>query len=74
MCSFKHALPAVCVQVFLTTLSDLQMRECLQDIDSWTLFANLNELCLVQNILMYYDQVTSLRQNHHCFSKGFGHL
>ncbi|XP_051513199.1 pleckstrin homology domain-containing family G member 7 [Myxocyprinus asiaticus] len=34
-------------EVFLTTLSDLQMRECLQDIDSWRLFANLNELCLV---------------------------
>ncbi|KAL1256959.1 hypothetical protein QQF64_012504, partial [Cirrhinus molitorella] len=34
-------------EVFLTTLSDLQMRECLQDIDSWGLFANLNELCLV---------------------------
>ncbi|XP_051581012.1 pleckstrin homology domain-containing family G member 7-like [Myxocyprinus asiaticus] len=34
-------------EVFLTTLSDLQMRECLHDIDSWMLFANLNELCLV---------------------------
>uniref|UniRef100_W5LMA0 Pleckstrin homology domain containing, family G (with RhoGef domain) member 7 n=1 Tax=Astyanax mexicanus TaxID=7994 RepID=W5LMA0_ASTMX len=34
-------------EVFLTTLSDLQMRDCLQDIDSWGLFANLNELCLV---------------------------
>ncbi|XP_059421117.1 pleckstrin homology domain-containing family G member 7-like [Carassius carassius] len=34
-------------EVFLTTLTDLQMRECLQDIDSWRLFANLNELCLV---------------------------
>ncbi|XP_073706728.1 pleckstrin homology domain-containing family G member 7 [Garra rufa] len=34
-------------EVFLTTLSDLQMRECLHDIDSWGLFANLNELCLV---------------------------
>ncbi|XP_051953751.1 pleckstrin homology domain-containing family G member 7 isoform X2 [Xyrauchen texanus] len=34
-------------EVFLTTLSDLQLRECLQDIDSWRLFANLNELCLV---------------------------
>ncbi|KTG38576.1 hypothetical protein cypCar_00012058 [Cyprinus carpio] len=33
-------------EVFLTTLTDLQMRECLQDIDSWRLFANLNELCL----------------------------
>ncbi|XP_016338647.1 pleckstrin homology domain-containing family G member 7 [Sinocyclocheilus anshuiensis] len=34
-------------EVFLTTLTDLQIRECLQDIDSWRLFANLNELCLV---------------------------
>ncbi|XP_057204452.1 pleckstrin homology domain-containing family G member 7 isoform X1 [Triplophysa rosa] len=34
-------------EVFLTTLSDLQMRGCLQDIDSWRIFANLNELCLV---------------------------
>ncbi|XP_034161335.2 pleckstrin homology domain-containing family G member 7 isoform X2 [Pangasianodon hypophthalmus] len=34
-------------EVFLNTLSDLQMRDCLQDIDSWALFANLNELCLV---------------------------
>ncbi|KAL6478998.1 hypothetical protein MHYP_G00124310 [Metynnis hypsauchen] len=34
-------------EVFLSTLSDLQLRECLQDIDSWRLFANLNELCLV---------------------------
>uniref|UniRef100_A0A673MUS8 Pleckstrin homology domain-containing family G member 7-like n=2 Tax=Sinocyclocheilus rhinocerous TaxID=307959 RepID=A0A673MUS8_9TELE len=34
-------------EVFLTTLTDLQMRACLQDIDSWRLFANLNELCLV---------------------------
>lgn len=34
-------------EVFLSTLSDLQMRECLQDIELWALFANLNELCLV---------------------------
>ncbi|XP_052437517.1 pleckstrin homology domain-containing family G member 7 isoform X2 [Carassius gibelio] len=34
-------------EVFLTTLTDLQMTECLHDIDSWRLFANLNELCLV---------------------------
>lgn len=37
------------MQVFLTTLSDLQLRDCLQDIDCWRLFANLNELCLVQH-------------------------
>ncbi|XP_031420138.1 pleckstrin homology domain-containing family G member 7 [Clupea harengus] len=42
-------------EVFLTTLSDLQMRDCLQDIDSWRLFANLNELCLVS-----FDFLTSL--------------
>ncbi|XP_035520238.1 pleckstrin homology domain-containing family G member 7 isoform X1 [Morone saxatilis] len=34
-------------EVFLATLSNLQMRNCLTDIDSWGLFANLNELCLV---------------------------
>ncbi|XP_027017229.1 pleckstrin homology domain-containing family G member 7 isoform X2 [Tachysurus fulvidraco] len=34
-------------EVFLTPLSDLQMRDCLQDIESWALFGNLNELCLV---------------------------
>ncbi|KAM9481198.1 pleckstrin homology domain-containing family G member 7 isoform 1-T1 [Clarias gariepinus] len=34
-------------EVFQTTLSELQIRECLLDIDSWALFANLNELCLV---------------------------
>lgn len=37
------------MQVFLTTLSDLQLRDCLQDIDSWRLYANLNELCLVRH-------------------------
>ncbi|XP_060779749.1 pleckstrin homology domain-containing family G member 7 isoform X2 [Neoarius graeffei] len=44
-------------EVFLATLSDLQMRECLQDIDSWALFANLNELCLVS-----FGFLTSLLQ------------
>ncbi|XP_076840936.1 pleckstrin homology domain-containing family G member 7 [Brachyhypopomus gauderio] len=34
-------------EVFLSPLTNLQMRECLQDIDTWMLFANLNELCLV---------------------------
>ncbi|XP_076122073.1 pleckstrin homology domain-containing family G member 7 isoform X2 [Alosa pseudoharengus] len=42
-------------EVFLTTLNDLQLRDCLQDIDSWRLFANLNELCLVS-----FDFLTSL--------------
>ncbi|XP_054633116.1 pleckstrin homology domain-containing family G member 7 [Dunckerocampus dactyliophorus] len=34
-------------EVFLATLTNLQTRNCLADIDSWRLFANLNELCLV---------------------------
>ncbi|XP_061533528.1 pleckstrin homology domain-containing family G member 7 isoform X5 [Phycodurus eques] len=34
-------------EVFLATLRNLQMRSCLADIDTWRLFANLSELCLV---------------------------
>ncbi|KAI3371451.1 hypothetical protein L3Q82_024048, partial [Scortum barcoo] len=34
-------------EVFLATLTNLQMRNYLTDVDSWRLFANLNELCLV---------------------------
>ncbi|XP_071358859.1 pleckstrin homology domain-containing family G member 7 [Trachinotus anak] len=34
-------------EVFLVSLTNLQMRNCLTDVDSWGLFANLNELCLV---------------------------
>ncbi|KAJ8002998.1 hypothetical protein DPEC_G00164800 [Dallia pectoralis] len=34
-------------EVFLSTLTNLQTRSCLSDLDSWRLFANLNELCLV---------------------------
>ncbi|KAK7891135.1 hypothetical protein WMY93_023098 [Mugilogobius chulae] len=34
-------------EVFLSTLRDLQARNCLPDIDDWRLFANLQELCLV---------------------------
>nr|XP_020515021.2 uncharacterized protein LOC110003802 isoform X2 [Labrus bergylta] len=34
-------------EVFLATLTNLQVRNCLTDVDSWRLFANLNELCLV---------------------------
>ncbi|CAL8357041.1 unnamed protein product [Lota lota] len=34
-------------EVFLATLENLQARHCLSDLDSWRLFANLNELCLV---------------------------
>ncbi|KAL6106960.1 plekhg7 [Pungitius sinensis] len=34
-------------EVFSATLTNLQVRHCLADVDSWRLFANLNELCLV---------------------------
>ncbi|KAJ4938086.1 hypothetical protein JOQ06_002712 [Pogonophryne albipinna] len=34
-------------EVFLASLTNLQMTNCLADIESWRLFANLNELCLV---------------------------
>ncbi|KAL0968458.1 hypothetical protein UPYG_G00267160 [Umbra pygmaea] len=34
-------------EVFLATLTNLQLRRCLSDVDSWRLFGNLNELCLV---------------------------
>ncbi|XP_028264597.1 pleckstrin homology domain-containing family G member 7 [Parambassis ranga] len=34
-------------EVFLVTLTNLQLRNCLTEIDSWGLFANLNELSLV---------------------------
>lgn len=34
-------------EVFLTTLTNLQPRGCLSDVDTWRLFANLKELCLV---------------------------
>ncbi|CAN9499161.1 unnamed protein product [Ophioblennius macclurei] len=34
-------------EVFSATLSNLQTRNCLSDVDLWRLFANLNELCLV---------------------------
>uniref|UniRef100_A0A8C6SI84 Pleckstrin homology domain containing, family G (with RhoGef domain) member 7 n=1 Tax=Neogobius melanostomus TaxID=47308 RepID=A0A8C6SI84_9GOBI len=34
-------------EVFLATLTDLRARNCLLDVDTWRLFANLNELCLV---------------------------
>ncbi|KAM3609201.1 uncharacterized protein V6R79_010995 [Siganus canaliculatus] len=34
-------------EVFSATLTNLQTRNCLTDVDVWRLFANLNELCLV---------------------------
>lgn len=42
-------------EVFLSTLTRLQERDCLSDVDPWRLFANLNELCLVS-----YDFLSSL--------------
>ncbi|XP_035763052.1 pleckstrin homology domain-containing family G member 7 [Neolamprologus brichardi] len=36
-------------EVFSATLTNLQVTHCLTDIDSWRLFANLNELCLVSS-------------------------
>ncbi|XP_047451415.1 pleckstrin homology domain-containing family G member 7 [Mugil cephalus] len=34
-------------EVFSATLTNLQQRNCLTDVDLWRLFANLSELCLV---------------------------
>ncbi|KAM9754187.1 pleckstrin homology domain-containing family G member 7 isoform 1-T2 [Menidia menidia] len=34
-------------EVFSATLTNLQLRNCITDVDRWRLFANLNELCLV---------------------------
>ncbi|XP_067358603.1 pleckstrin homology domain-containing family G member 7 isoform X2 [Channa argus] len=34
-------------EVFLATLTNLQRRNCLTDVDCWGMFANLSELCLV---------------------------
>uniref|UniRef100_A0A3B3XN01 Pleckstrin homology domain containing, family G (with RhoGef domain) member 7 n=1 Tax=Poecilia mexicana TaxID=48701 RepID=A0A3B3XN01_9TELE len=34
-------------EVFSATLMNLQQNNCLMDVDSWSLFANLNELCLI---------------------------
>ncbi|KAK2842103.1 hypothetical protein Q5P01_012303 [Channa striata] len=34
-------------EVFLATLTNLQRKNCLTDVDSWGMFSNLNELCLV---------------------------
>uniref|UniRef100_A0A3P9LHU4 Pleckstrin homology domain containing, family G (with RhoGef domain) member 7 n=1 Tax=Oryzias latipes TaxID=8090 RepID=A0A3P9LHU4_ORYLA len=36
-------------EVFLVTLSNLQLRNCLTDVNVWSLFANVNELCLVSS-------------------------
>lgn len=49
-CFFSDFLPPGLLpsQVFSATLSNLQVMNCLADVDSWRLFANLNELCLVR--------------------------
>lgn len=39
-------------EVFMATLTNLQLRNCLTDIDSWRLFANLNELSLVSSCFL----------------------
>ncbi|KAF6735637.1 Pleckstrin homology domain-containing family G member 7 [Oryzias melastigma] len=36
-------------EVFLVTLTNLQLRNCLTDVNAWSLFANVNELCLVSS-------------------------
>lgn len=49
-------------QVFLVTLTNLQLRNCLTEIDSWGLFANLNELSLVRHhAIMLLDLCRNLR-------------
>lgn len=42
------------IQVFLATLTNLQTRNCLTDVDPWRLFANLSELCLVRHYINMY--------------------
>uniref|UniRef100_A0A1A8F7V9 Pleckstrin homology domain containing, family G (With RhoGef domain) member 7 n=1 Tax=Nothobranchius korthausae TaxID=1143690 RepID=A0A1A8F7V9_9TELE len=54
-------------EVFLVTLLNLQQKNCLSDIDSWRLFANLNELCLVsssflKNLLRVIKQMLEVTQ------------
>uniref|UniRef100_A0A665X944 Pleckstrin homology domain containing, family G (with RhoGef domain) member 7 n=1 Tax=Echeneis naucrates TaxID=173247 RepID=A0A665X944_ECHNA len=50
-------------EVFLATLTNLHTRNCLTDIDSWRLFANLNELCLVRCNKTFQDSIC------HCLQK-----
>ncbi|XP_029010721.1 pleckstrin homology domain-containing family G member 7 isoform X2 [Betta splendens] len=40
-------------EVFLATLANLQASNCLTDVDSWGVFANLNELCLVSSSFLH---------------------
>uniref|UniRef100_A0A1A8JD32 Pleckstrin homology domain containing, family G (With RhoGef domain) member 7 n=2 Tax=Nothobranchius kuhntae TaxID=321403 RepID=A0A1A8JD32_NOTKU len=54
-------------EVFLVMLLNLQQKNCLSDIDSWRLFANLNELCLVsssflKNLLRVIKQMLEVTQ------------
>lgn len=48
MPAFYLVGPLSSSQVFLVTLSNLQLRNCLTDVNVWSLFANVNELCLVR--------------------------
>ncbi|MEQ2210443.1 hypothetical protein XENOCAPTIV_013478 [Xenoophorus captivus] len=53
--------------VFSATLTNLQQNNCLSEVDSWTLFANLNELCLVSfsflnNLLRVIKNMLSISQ------------
>ncbi|MEQ2247016.1 hypothetical protein ILYODFUR_004993, partial [Ilyodon furcidens] len=54
-------------EVFSATLTNLQQNNCLSEVDSWTLFANLNELCLVSfsflnNLLRVIKNMLSISQ------------
>ncbi|PWA24802.1 hypothetical protein CCH79_00009994 [Gambusia affinis] len=54
-------------EVFSATLTYLQQNNCLTDVDSWSLFANLNELCLVSfsflnNLLRVIKNLLSITQ------------
>lgn len=54
MCLIKNINKYSVLQVFLATLTNLQMRDYLSDVDTWRLFANLNELCLVRPYMYIY--------------------
>ncbi|XP_027887331.1 pleckstrin homology domain-containing family G member 7 [Xiphophorus couchianus] len=54
-------------EVFSATLMNLQQNNCLTDVDLWSLFANLNELCLVSfsflnNLLRVIKNLLSITQ------------
>lgn len=54
-------------ELFSATLTNLQQNNCLTDVDSWSLFANLKELCLVSfnflnNLLRVIKTMLSITQ------------